>query len=483
MLMLRRFALIFVLFAAAAVRIGALVLFPDIFAFDQTGTIHGSAAYDTYAVNLIDTGVYGMTPGVADAMIPPLYSYALMGAYTVAGRSAWTVGGLHIALDLLSLLLLYAIVGRVIRGAVRTAAEADWVAILACAGAAFYPYLIFQNLTVIDTPFFMVLMHAFILACVLLRDQPRFDTATVALAIGAGLLLGVATLTRPILPVLAIGIAVWFLFRLSLGETIVRLAIVAIVAALTLVPWIARNQTVYGEFVPMSVTSGANFWQGNSPYTLPYLQAGYDVQWTSPDALTAPDPNSPAADRERFALALAFLRDNPDLIPDLIWTKFRVHWSIDIAPRLNPTAGELPRLDYQGDAIAGVDPSGELTIGGLPPGDAVDAYSTPLFDQIGRLIHRIYFGAALLLAIGGLIVSLRGWRDASLLAIVQIAMTVVYVLFHPSTRYRAPTDPLLFALSALAVVTVVGWAARRLSRPRYGAPSSLIDSARSRSTS
>jgi hypothetical protein len=467
--LIRRFGLPLLVVGAVVLRLVVFFLFPDIFAFDQTGAIHGSGAYDIYAQNLIDTGVYGLTPGVPDAMIPPLYSYALMAVYSIAGRGSLQVAVFHTAIDALAMILLYAIAVRLVRSSVRTDAAAEITALLAVAAYAAYPYLIFQNLTLIDTPFFMLLLHAFVLACILLRDEPRFTLTTLTLAVAAGALLGVATLTRPILPLLALLLPLWFILRRGLWTTLVRLGVVAMVSFLVVAPWIARNQAVYGEFVFMSVTSGANFWQGNSPYTLPYLRAGYDVQWTSPDALTAADPNSPAADRERFALAIAWLSDNPALIPDLVWTKFLVHWSIDIAPRFNPTAGDAPRPDYQGDAIATMGEDGALNIGGLPPGDPVDLYSSSLFAQLGRLVHQVYFGGLLLLACIGLVISVRGWRDASLLWLIQIAMTAAYVLFHPSTRYRVPSDPLLFVLSALAVVVIAGWVWSSLTRPAYGA--------------
>ncbi|MBK8022405.1 MAG: hypothetical protein IPK19_13515 [Chloroflexi bacterium] len=466
--------LVLVLLVAVAGRVAALALFTDVFAFDQTGTIHGSEAYDTYARNLLTTNIYGITPGVPDALIPPLYSYALSVIYAAFGRGYWQVGGFHIVLDLISMVMLYAIVVRVVRTSVRTNAAAEWVATLSVAFYAFYPYLIFQNLTLIDTPFFMTLMHAFVLAVVLLREEPRLDSPTVLLAILAGFALGLATLSRPILPVLAVFVALWFLFRLSLWQTILRLGVVAVISVLVLIPWIIRNQDVYGgAFVPMSVTSGSNLWQGNSPYTIPYLQAGYDVQWTSPN-LTAQDLDSPQADQERMQQVFAFWRDNPDLLPELFWTKFLVHWSIDIAPRLNPTSGELPRLEGQPDVEATTGEAGELALGGLPPGDPVDAYAQPLFDQLGRTLHRFYFGGLLALAVIGFLFSLRGWRDASLMWFVQIAMTAVYVLFHPSTRYRVPSDPLLFVLSALALVTVWMWLFGRPPRsprpPRARAP-------------
>lgn len=467
---LARIALILVLLAGIGGRIAALALFPEVFAFEQTGAIHGSEAYDTYARNLLETGIYGRTPGEPDALIPPLYSYALSVIYAAFGRGYWQVGGFHIVLDALSMLMLYAIVIRIARPAVRSGAAAEWAAALAVAFYAFYPYLIFQNLTLIDTPFFMTLMHAFVLAMVLLREEPRFDGRTLLLAILGGFALGLATLARPILPFLAILIALWFLFRLSLWQTILRLGIVALLCVLVLAPWTIRNFQVYDAFVPMSLTGGSNLWQGNSEYVIPYFQAGYDVQWTSPELTTTDDPYSVEADRERAALVLAFWRDNPDLLPELFWTKFLVHWSIDIAPRYNPTAGELPRLDYQGDAEVSSSDSGDLVLGGLPPGDPVDAYSSPLFDQIGRALHRVYFGGLLALAGIGFLLSLRAWRDVSLLWFVQIAMTLTYVLFHPSTRYRVPSDPLLFALSALALVivwnTLFNRPPRRRRRPR-----------------
>jgi hypothetical protein len=206
----------------------------------------------------------------------------------------------------------------------------------------------------------------------------------------------------------------------------------------------------------MTTTSGANFWQGNSEYTVRYFRAGYDVQWTAPE-LTTEDRNSREADAERFALALGWLRDNPDKIPELLWVKLLVYWSIDITPRLNPVEGVLPRLDYEGNVIPEAGDDGDLALGGLPPGDPVGAYSSTLFDVIGRTLHRFYWGALLLLGLAGIALTWRQWREVSLLWFVQISMTAVYLIFHPSTRYRVPTDPMWFLFSAYALVWLWGW--------------------------
>lgn len=441
--------LLVVLLLAVVARLGIFFKFPEIFNFAETGTIHGSDAYDAYAQNLLTTGVYGRTAGVADASIPPLYSYALAGVYGVFGRGALQVALFHTTLDALSIIMLYHI-GR------RLFPKGDWVGALAGLFYALYPYLIFQNLTLIDTPLFMTLLHALVLILVLLREREKLDWRTWGLAVLGGLVLGFGMLSRPILPPLALLAALWFLFRLNLWQTILRLLPVAVVGGLVLMPWIVRNYGVYQAFVPMTTTSGANFWQGNSEYTVRYLSAGYDVQWTSPDNLQTADTNSREADAERFSLALQFLRENPDKIPELLWVKFLVHWSIDVAPRLNPIEGQLPRLDYHGNVISETDEQGNVELGQLPPGDPVGEYSQPLFDQIGRWVHRFYWGGLLLLGLVGVVVSFKQWRTVSLLWFVQISMTLVYIFFHPSTRYRVPSDPLLFLLSAYAIVWVWG---------------------------
>lgn len=423
------------------VRVAALLALPGIFDYVSTGAVHGSSSFDLYARNLLATGVYGLTPAVPDAVLPPAYSYVLALVYGIFGRGYWQVGLFHTLLDAASIAILYAIGRRLFDG---------WVGWLAGVFYAIYPYLVFQNLTLIDTPLFMVELHAFVLLVLLLREREQRDRITWGLALAAGLILGVSTLTRAILLPLAVLVGVWFLFRRPLLDSILRLLPVAVVSLLVLAPWIVRNQQVYGTFVPVSITGGSNFYQGNNPDVIPYLTAGYDVQWTGPEHQQQP-PDTPAGDAERVQLALDWLRANPGVIPELMWVKFLTHWSIDIFPRLNPTAGEVPLSEYQGEAEQGTDEAGDLTLGDLPQGDPVTVYNDAQFDA-ARVIHSFYFGGLLALALLGVALTFRRWRDVSLLWFVQISMTLIYVVFHPSTRYRVPSDPLLFLFSAFALV-------------------------------
>jgi 4-amino-4-deoxy-L-arabinose transferase-like glycosyltransferase len=435
-----------VLILCGAIRLGVLMAFPSIFAFEQTGVFHGIQDYDTHAQNLLTTGAYGAVPGIPDADLPPVYGYALAAVYAVFGRGHLQVGLFHIALDILSIVLLYQI-GR------RLMPHGERVAWLAGLFYAVYPYLIFQNLTLVDTPIFMTLLYAFVLTMVLLRERPTLDRVTWGLAILGGLVLGLGALSRAIIAPLAVFVAIWFLFRLNVLQTVVRLLPVAIVSIIMLIPWIAHNYRVYGGFVAVATNAGGNFWYGNNAFTVPLLRAGYHPQWIAP-AEDMSAYNALQKSQRLFALGYQYLGEDPGRIPELLWVKFLTHWSVDVFPSKNPVSGARPIVDYKGAVHWSNDAQGTMHFEGLPQNDPVTAYSEPLFDRIGRIVHRFYFGGMLLLALIGIMLTWRQWRQVALLWFVQISMTLMYVLFIPATRYRVPTDPLLFLFSAYTLIVV-----------------------------
>ena len=453
---LNRYKLHLVLLIAIVARLGILLAFPSVFAFSNEGVaIQGSEAYDEYALNLIETGVYGRKAGIPDAILPPLYSYVLAGVYSLFGRNYIAVGILHIAFDGLSILVLYDIARRLFPQALtKRTTHGEWIGALSGLFFALYPYLIFQNLTLIDTPLWIMLFHLFVWLMVILRERERLDRRTVWIAILGGLVLGVATLARALLPPFALLVALWFMFRLSLKQTILRLLPVAVVSVLVLIPWLIRGYQIYGGFVAVALNSGENVYQGNNPQTVPYFRAGYDVQWSTP-----PDNLPETEDRYLINNALMqeglrYLRENPDKIPELLWVKFQVYWNVQVTPLKNLRAGERLRLSDTGEVLVITDQGSQT---GVTAANA--AYEDDsLFNVIGRTVHILYFGGLWLLAIIGAWLSRHQWRAVSLLWFVQISQTVLYLIFHPSTRYRSPTDPLLFVFSAYVIVW---WVARR----------------------
>ncbi|MFQ3536371.1 MAG: glycosyltransferase family 39 protein [Aggregatilineales bacterium] len=428
-----------VLLTCVAARLAVLLAFPSVFAFEQSGAVHGSEAYDAYAQNLLTTGVYGRSAGIPDAAIPPLYSYALAAIYALFGRGYWQVGLFHTLLDCLSIYFLVAIGTRLFD---RRAG------LLAGLAYALYPYLIFQNLTLIDTPLFMALLYGFLWCMVLLRERP-----SLAVGVLGGAFLALAALTRPVIVPLAPLGALWFLLRLSVWESVRRLLPVAAVSAAVVAPWLVWTYQLYSAFVPIATNGGMNFWFGNNPLTIPLVRNGYHPQWIRPEAPLRTQDTRLASD-DLYQLSLAYLRENPQHIPELLWVKFLAYWSIDVFPTRNPIPGAMPFIDPEGTLrfqTEGGESFVPVTIGADDP---VAAYSDALFDVVGRWLHRLYFGPLLLLALCGAALSLRQWREVSLVWLAQLAMTVFYVIYIPATRYRVPTDPLLFLFSAHAALVV-----------------------------
>lgn len=164
-----------VVLVAVAVRVAILFAFPSVFAFERTGVIHGSEAYDTYARNLLATGTYGLRPGVPDAVLPPLYGVVVAGLYALVGRGSIPVAVLQIAMDAVSIVALVAVGRQLMPGG-------PAVGLLAGLFFGLYPYLVFQGLVLSDTAFFVLLLHLFVLSAVLLWESPARTARTWVLA-------------------------------------------------------------------------------------------------------------------------------------------------------------------------------------------------------------------------------------------------------------------------------------------------------------
>lgn len=439
---------------AVSVRLVLYFAFNNVFAYEKTGSVQGFIDYHLIANNLIKTGEFTVQTGLPYAGVAPAYPYLLALIYTIFGQGSLQAVLLNAACDALTIWLLIAIARRIMpRGEI--------VGPLAALFFAVYPYFVFQSLTVIDTPLFTMVQFAFLYVMVLLAQRATFDRATWLLIAVGGVVLGIVALTRPLGVMLGAAAFLWF-FVQDVRSSFTRLIPVAIIAALALIPWDVRNYQVFHRFVNIGTHAGMNFWFGNSQYVIPYFSAGYHTQWATPEQ--PPEPLSPPdMDTYMMNLGMKYLRENPDKIPELLWVKFVAYWGVGIFPSKNPVSGEVPIVDYQGVPTASTDAQGNLQVTGVPTNDPLNAYSEPLFDRIGRIVQVVYFGGLLILGLIGVVLTRRQWRDVSLLWFVQIVMTVMYVVFSgPTTRYRVPTDPLLFLFSAVTVVMV--WEALRQRR-------------------
>lgn len=128
---------------------------------------------------------------------------------------------------------------------------------------ALYIPAIFYTNQALSEPIFTFLLSCHIWTILKLQQKPTWS-----MAILSGVLLGAASLTRPIL--LAFIPIVWLLLLLSKGigkqifdfKWLIKIVPVAVVLTgafgLTLLPWIARNYLVFNAFIPATHSAGNN---------------------------------------------------------------------------------------------------------------------------------------------------------------------------------------------------------------------------------
>ena len=153
---------------------------------------------------------------------------------------------------------LLALVTRRAAGA-RAGATAAWI-------AALYPPLVWLPAFMLSESLYVVLALAnvLILGRVIdadaLADRPDRRGALRWIA-GAGILGGLAALTRPSHVFFLAVACLWLLVRRRLSWA----AALAIAAALTIAPWTISNYVTYGRPVLIASEGGITFWTGNHP--------------------------------------------------------------------------------------------------------------------------------------------------------------------------------------------------------------------------
>jgi hypothetical protein len=187
---------------------------------------------------------------------------------------AYAIGGVERPQSLLLLELGQAALGGllvlgVISLARSVAPERPWLARIAGVVTAFHPTLVYAA-----THVQVALLATTLLIWTLAWAYRCGVSGRMRDAAITGALLGLLTLTDPILSMAAVGVAWAILARwnrlgssLEVGATLKRsLYLIGVVAVLSLAlvsPWLIRNVIVHGEFVAVKSTFGYAFWQGN----------------------------------------------------------------------------------------------------------------------------------------------------------------------------------------------------------------------------
>lgn len=280
------------------------------------------------------------------------------------------------------------------------------VGLWAAAWCAIDPILLFFNALVLTELPYIAMLCAAILLLIRFNESGR-----IGLAVLAGAILGVATLTRSSGLFLPLLLAVWLIaanWRLPTRRTSVGAAIAMLLAVfVVMAPVIYRNYELFGAFVPVRTGSGASLMEALGPWA--DGAPGMD-RIVYPDV--AEDANEVERDRVYRAAALAWARSHPRETLALAIRKLARTWSITINAA---------------------------------------AFQSGMYALAGWLSVAPIF----LLGLVG------AWRTRRRIAVLVVLLlpagyfSLLHMVFVGSVRYRLPAMPLIFLLAAVGLCAML----------------------------
>lgn len=369
---------------------------------DDTG------AYDSLGRALASAAVYNNLDGSAQLFWPPGYPMILAAVYKSTGDSLRAALLVNAALGALSVALVYAIGRRAFDG--RTALMGALI-------VALFPSLIFfAGVTMTEVSFTFCLL----LALWLFIESEA--SGSWWLLVPAGLVVGFASLIRGhaiLLPLVALPF--WWRSAGSWRPALLKAAAVALLVALVVAPWSARNFARSDAFVPIAANFGIDLYIGNSAQADGRLIFTHDFAY--PPGLSAQEVQV-RLNRDAGREALKYATTHP----------LR---EVELSVR------KLYGLYYSDhEALAWNDGHG----GRFLRPESVSFVFALLSDG--------WYWLMLLAAIAGVRVWCSTRQPARLLLLsVVIYWTLVHIAFFGDPRFHAPIVPILALWAAAGVLT------------------------------
>lgn len=299
--------------------------------------------------------------------------------------------------------------------------------LIAMGMAAVYPPLVIVDSTLVSETLFIPLVLAATLAAL---EAGRAGRGW-RLALVSGLLLGAAVLTRANGLLLLLPLMV--LAARSPGR--VRTAAVMVAAvAVVLVPWTVRNAISVGAFVPLTTQTGYTLAGTYNDATRTRTSTSYRAAWIDPRSqaaqyrslLTDPVLDEPALDRELTRQALGYIRRHPGYVGEVALHNLR--------------------------RLSGLDRSYARASGAAAGTAAAPAV-------VGAWAGLALLALAALGALTGAV------RHAPRILWLVPALLATTVFVSSAVRFRAPVDPFLLLLGALALEALLLTCRRRGDAP------------------
>jgi 4-amino-4-deoxy-L-arabinose transferase-like glycosyltransferase len=408
--------------------VGLLIRLVLLYATRNTGLmIVDEQHYQTLALNLLHGRGFAWESGNLTSIRPPLYPAFVALIWKMTGtESVVTIRMAQILLALANVYLVYRL-GLLLFD--------SRVALLAVTGLCIYPSLLAFNVFILTEVLFTLLLTLMICGVVTLL---RTKSAWVAL--GTGVVLGLAALTRSVLwPFPAVLCP--FVFLVMPGSRQRRFGIVALLLAgytLVLAPWAIRNTRLQSVLTVVDTMGGISLRMGNYAHTP--LNRAWDPVTLQGDKSIFQDLRAEHPDvstwtegqKEKWMLkkAMTYMLDHPELTFQRSLIKFANFWGLE-----------------------------RTVIAGWQQG----LYKPPhWFAALGTVVIPMACVAVMLFACLGIFLSPPNDPRVHIFLLLVIGFVAgMHTLAFGHERYHLPLIPLLL-LYAAAAVTHKAWQQVRL---------------------
>ena len=260
-----RALLLAILVVAAAFRLTYLVFAVQGLLLTNEQLPHNDGRYYVEIATNVVSGRGYAAGGAPTAFVTPGYPLFIAAIFALAGPALVWVRLVQVAIGVLVVFMVYRLARRA--GAIAAA--------IAATLAAVEPHFIQLPSVLGNQLAASALLLAVLLAARRLFDDPRSWPWTLALA--ASLLAGIYV--RPqMLVLLAILAAALPFIRTNRRAVLQRLAVAALLVAIGLAPWVARNYLQFGRFVPLASEVGLAVWAPNNEQADKFIeQRGWET--------------------------------------------------------------------------------------------------------------------------------------------------------------------------------------------------------------
>lgn len=200
--------------------------------------------YDSIARNLLQGKGFSMSleaPYEPETTVTPGYPFFVAGIYAITGGSRISVVMVQLVLNLVILVMLYLFLKK--RFGERTAL---------LAGALFIAEL---NIVIFTNQITTEILFTFFFIPALLLIIKWIEMERMVLAVGAGLLLGVASLVRPVVLYFGVPLLLFVFLTRFRWRKLLGWGIIVVLQLVLLSPWVIRNRIVFGETFYSTVSS------------------------------------------------------------------------------------------------------------------------------------------------------------------------------------------------------------------------------------